>query len=688
VKGEDWRELTAGIEDPRTALVLEPLHWVYEMHRTGAPYRWVAMEQVPTVLPLWSLYAELLREMGYSAVAAKLTSEMYGVPQTRVRAILVASLDREVAMPTPTHSRFYARDRMRLDPGMPKWVSMSEALGWGMTERPYPVIASSRTTGGPDKEKVGGSEARKTIYGERSAGRWLRQSAMTNATVRHEDEPAPTITAAHDRAERVWVSEDETSIRVSMTETAVLQSFPLDYPWYGTSTERFRQIGNAIPPLLAYHVLGSVTGLTEQINGHHQPKGEAPMARQRNTCEQCGNETRNRKRQQDGDCRLCDKCRKAPNAVVSETVTTDDGAVKSFLDANAVLMAADDGEYIGDLAEKASTDKPVSDVIAEARTAEDVMKKRIADARAKFDARNQPVAEPVDLLMAHDSVPVEASTTPAPQASPEPSTSTPVDPGLPLEMALDYVLSYPPPPVSVQHPIHVELIDIIEKAIHNHPRSKQTLIGPSEIGTECLRCLAKKLLGIPQTRDAAWLPQVGTAVHAWLDDVFTDCDCGWHPERRVVVGIIGNRLIGGTCDLNGKGTVVDHKVVGAETLKKLKKFGPKPEYRVQDHMYGRGYELLGEEVTDVSLLFLPRNSPTLADSMFWTEQYDRGIALRALERAEKVYRFVTDDPANILKLPRAVPCYDCYRYAQLPGEDDGTANLPKQGHPFAGITTE
>jgi hypothetical protein len=259
---------------------------------------------------------------------------------------------------------------------------------------------------------------------------------------------------------------------------------------------------------------------------------------------------------------------------------------------------------------------------------------------------------------------------------------------MPFEMHIEYVLSYPPPPVSVQHPIHVELIDIIEKAIHNHPRSKQTLIGPSEIGTECLRCLAKKLLGIPQTRDAAWLPQVGTAVHAWLDDVFTDCDCGWHPERRVIVGIIGNRLIGGTCDLNGKGTVVDHKIVGAETLKKLKKFGPKPEYRVQDHMYGRGYELLGERVTDVSLLFLPRNSPTLADSMFWTEPYDRDIALRALERAEKVYRFVTDDPANILKLPRAVPCYDCYRYAQLPGEDDGTANLPKQGHPFAGITTE
>jgi DNA (cytosine-5)-methyltransferase 1 len=686
VKGEDWRELTAGIEDPRTALVLEPLHWIYEMHKAGTPYRWIAMEQVPTVLPLWSLYAELLREMGYSVVAAKLTSEMYGVPQTRVRAILVASLDREAVMPAPTHSRYYTRDRTKLDPGMPKWVSMSEALGWTDGELVgFPRRADTPSNmAGDDVVEINGVEYRNRdlrtadqpaqhITGKiRSWNRWLVNNTSEKAGVRGEDD------------ERYGDRAGTEAVRVTVQEAAVLQSFPSDYPWQGTKTKQHQQVGNAIPPLLAYHVLGSVTGLIEQSNGHHQLKGEAPMARQRNTCEQCGNETRNRKRQQDGDRRLCDECRKAPNEIKSESAPQVD------LSANDLLMAGDEvtGQYIDELVAQAPDNKPVSEILTEARTAEDVMKKRIADARAKFDARNQPAAEPVDLIMAHDSAPVEVSMTPAPQASPEPSTSTPVDPEVPFEMHIEYVLPYAPPPVSIQHPIHVELIDIIEKAIHNHPRSKQTLIGPSEIGTECLRCLAKKLLGIPQTRDAAWLPQVGTAVHSWLDDVFTDCDCGWHPERRVIVGIIGNRLIGGTCDLNGKGTVVDHKIVGAETLKKLKKFGPKPEYRVQDHMYGRGYELLGEQVTDVSLLFLPRNSPTLADSMFWTEPYDRDIALRALERAEKVYRFVTDDPANILKLPRAVPCYDCYRYAQLPGEDDGTANLPKQGHPFAGITTE
>lgn len=275
------------------ALVAEPARFI---HACGP--EWVTLEQVPAVLPLWQVYATELRAMGYSAWTGTLNAADYGVPQTRTRAILIASRVRQVFRPEPTH--YDPRKGMQLW-GVP-WVSMAEALGWGATIRPsVSVTAGGTSTGGAEPF---GHLGRETLEAERDRGRWaLRGGVQANSTERFTDEPAPTMAFGHDAAQKRWVLRREhsagrteydatrdrpldapaptvsgggegrmswvlndpelaqDSVRITVEEAAILQSFPADYPWQGTKTKRFEQVGNAVPPLLAQHVLAMATGI-------------------------------------------------------------------------------------------------------------------------------------------------------------------------------------------------------------------------------------------------------------------------------------------------------------------------------------------------------------------------------------------------------------------------------------------
>lgn len=133
---DELRAWSDSLEDARTGLTLVPLHYAYRFSPT-----YIAYEQVPAVLPIWEAYAEVLREWGYSVWTGRVTSEMYGVPQTRQRAILIARRDgKEAKAPTPTHSRYYSRTPEKLDAGMKPWVSMAEALGRLTDSRPSPTV--------------------------------------------------------------------------------------------------------------------------------------------------------------------------------------------------------------------------------------------------------------------------------------------------------------------------------------------------------------------------------------------------------------------------------------------------------------------------------------------------------------------------------------------------------------------
>jgi DNA (cytosine-5)-methyltransferase 1 len=215
--------------DERSTLVLEPLRWALEAMDAGRPYRTIVLEQVPQVLPVWQTYADLLRAEGYTAVCGVLNAVEYGVPQTRRRAVLVASLDRSATLPVPTH-RPYRRSGPVSTPmdelARLPFVSMGDAL----PHRGEFTVISNYGTGGDPKNR----------------GR--RQSTA----------PAATVTGKISRF-RIVAPDDSELPRFTAAEAGQLQTFPADYPWTGRDIGQ--QVGNAVPPLLAAHVLSAATGI-------------------------------------------------------------------------------------------------------------------------------------------------------------------------------------------------------------------------------------------------------------------------------------------------------------------------------------------------------------------------------------------------------------------------------------------
>lgn len=281
--------------DDRSLLVLEPLRWAIQGNAEA-----MAWEQVATVLPIWQACAEVLRSLGYSVWTGVLNAEQYGVPQTRRRAILIASRDHEVRQPTPTHSRYYPRDPGRLDLGVLPWVSMAEALsladdvalrsnygtggdprarGVRTADQPAPTVTSkvdrnkwvqrpnASTHRGVDRPLDHPSRTL-TGSGRNVGSAWVPVAAVEGDTSWTERRPSPTIVGSfapdvvaapgYRKAGDGPRQTQPGSVRVTVEEAAVLQSFPADYPWQGSRTAQYRQVGDAVPPLLARAIVQEV----------------------------------------------------------------------------------------------------------------------------------------------------------------------------------------------------------------------------------------------------------------------------------------------------------------------------------------------------------------------------------------------------------------------------------------------
>ena len=211
------------------------------------------------------------RIRGYEITYGLVNAADFGVPQRRIRAIVIGSRVGRASLPSPTRS------------GPDGWASLRDALA-GIPFEPESSSLPRRVsaTGVPGPFKASELHLRRhptaksleryslippggnrfNLPDRLKPPCWLNKPTGTSDVMGRLkwDKPALTIRTEFWKPEKgrvlhpEWSPSDPTQcVNRSIThwEAARIQSFPDDFVWCGTRVEIARQIGNAVPPLLA-----------------------------------------------------------------------------------------------------------------------------------------------------------------------------------------------------------------------------------------------------------------------------------------------------------------------------------------------------------------------------------------------------------------------------------------------------
>lgn len=177
------------------------------------------------------MIAEDFEGAGYRVQYRLFNTADYGVPQTRRRVIIAgtrndlpAALD--YTYPEPTHAQAPEGQTIFL----PTWVTIAEALA--------------------DVPEPRGDEADlpNHIYSKYK----VTNRDFTGHRWTDPDKPSPTILARGDGGGGVCaIQHPKNHRRMSIRESALIQTFPLDFGFSGRMNSCYRQVGNAVPVLFA-----------------------------------------------------------------------------------------------------------------------------------------------------------------------------------------------------------------------------------------------------------------------------------------------------------------------------------------------------------------------------------------------------------------------------------------------------
>ena len=165
--------------------------------------------------------------LGYDVVHELLLAADYGVPQMRQRVIIVGTKKNTL----PSFEKYYPK-KTHSDQN---WVSLKQAIG--------------------DIENKEEGYLPNHFWSKAKKNKGQGNSIVL------ANNPGPTMrTEHHGNIEYHWNGKR----RLSAREAARIQSFPDNYIFYPSTSEAYKQIGNAVPPVMAWHVAHAIESFLDK----------------------------------------------------------------------------------------------------------------------------------------------------------------------------------------------------------------------------------------------------------------------------------------------------------------------------------------------------------------------------------------------------------------------------------------
>lgn len=253
-------------EDPRNKLYLSYIRLVEEIK----PKAFV-IENVPGLVGLFNgkikdSIIEKFTDMGYNIQYRILCAADYGVPQSRRRVVFVGLRKGEFIYPEPVNDIVTCEMALSDLPALENDIGTEQSEYISAPQNEYQELMRCNSDNVRNHIAANHSEKVKKIISLVPDGgnykdlpeEYINSRNFHVAWTRFASQkPAPTIDTGHRHHFHYKFNRVPT-----VRECARLQSFPDDFIFLGNKTQQFRQVGNAVPPLLAQCIAKS---LKEQI---------------------------------------------------------------------------------------------------------------------------------------------------------------------------------------------------------------------------------------------------------------------------------------------------------------------------------------------------------------------------------------------------------------------------------------